>query len=86
MAEQFAAILNRGVPTVFNVSLDGNLMAEGREEIARRTERHSHYFGARLADQFDAVIHYDHTRALHPLERTPEWESGEPPETFPSGL
>jgi cytochrome c peroxidase len=26
------AILNRGVPTVFNVSLDGNLMADGREE------------------------------------------------------
>ncbi|HEU0078335.1 MAG TPA: erythromycin esterase family protein [Longimicrobiaceae bacterium] len=50
------------------------------------SERWSHYFHARLADQFDAVIHYDHTRALHPLERTPQWESGEPPETFPSGL
>lgn len=50
------------------------------------SERWSHYFRARLADQFDAVIHYDHTRALHPLERTPQWESGEPPETFPSGL
>jgi erythromycin esterase-like protein len=50
------------------------------------TERWSHYFDARLADQFDAVIHFDHTRALHPLERTPQWESGEPPETFPSGI
>ena len=50
------------------------------------TERWSHYFHARLAEQFDAVIHYDRTRALHPLERTPRWESGEPPETFPSGL
>jgi cytochrome c peroxidase len=27
-----AVVLNRGVPTVFNVSLDGNLMADGREE------------------------------------------------------
>jgi erythromycin esterase-like protein len=50
------------------------------------TERWSHYFNARLADQFDAVIHYDVTRALHPLERTPQWESFEPPETFPSGI
>ena len=50
------------------------------------SERWSHYFHARIADQFDAVIHFDHTRALHPLERTPAWESGEPPETFPSGL
>jgi erythromycin esterase-like protein len=50
------------------------------------TERWSHYFDARLADQFDAVIHFDETRALHPLERTPQWESFEPPETYPSGI
>ena len=51
-----------------------------------RSERRSHYFQAELADQFDAVIHFDHTRALHPLERTPAWESGEPPETYPTGI
>ncbi len=50
------------------------------------TERHSHYFHARLADQFDAVIHLDHTRALEPLERNARWDRGEPPETFPSGI
>ena len=50
------------------------------------TERGSHYFEARLADQFDAVIHLDHTRALEPLERTALWDEGEPPETFPSGI
>lgn len=50
------------------------------------TERWSHYFHARLADQFDAVIHYDRTRALHPLEATAEWESFEPAETFPTGI
>ncbi|HEY3025560.1 MAG TPA: erythromycin esterase family protein [Pyrinomonadaceae bacterium] len=53
------------------------------------TERQSHYFYARLADQFDAVLHFDQTRAVEPLERTPEWnmeEVGEPAETFPSGL
>ena len=37
------------------------------------SERLSHYFHARLADQFDAVLHYDVTRAVEPLERTGEW-------------
>ena len=50
------------------------------------TELQSHYFDARLADQFDAVIHIDRTRALRPLERNAMWDRGEPPETFPSGL
>jgi len=47
------------------------------------TERMSHYFGARLADQFDAVIHVDTTEALEPLER---WAIDEVdlPETYPS--
>ena len=50
------------------------------------TERFSHYFEARLADQFDAVIHIDQTEAVEPLERTAGWETGEVPETFPSGV
>jgi erythromycin esterase-like protein len=50
------------------------------------TERQSHYFHAQLADQFDAVIHIDETRALEPLERTATWEAGEPAETYPSGV
>jgi erythromycin esterase-like protein len=51
-----------------------------------RTERFSHYFQAWLAKQFDAVLHFDDTRAVEPLERTPGWQSGEAPETYPSGL
>ncbi len=51
-----------------------------------QTERQSHYFDARLADQFDAVIHFDETSALQPLERRAIWETGEPPETFPTGV
>jgi erythromycin esterase-like protein len=51
-----------------------------------QTERASHYFHVRLPDQFDAVIHIDHTRALEPLERSAGWERGELPETFPTGL
>jgi erythromycin esterase-like protein len=50
------------------------------------TERASHYSGANLTAQFDAVLHYDRTRAVEPLERTGEWETGEVPETFPTGM
>jgi erythromycin esterase-like protein/predicted phosphoribosyltransferase len=47
------------------------------------TERESHYFIAHLADQFDAVLHFDETRAVEPLEYGAEWRAGEVPETFP---
>jgi erythromycin esterase-like protein len=47
------------------------------------TERQSHYFRAQLTEQFDAVLHFDETRAVKPLESTEEWETGELPETFP---
>jgi len=49
------------------------------------TERISHYFRARLPDQFDAVLHIDETRALEPLER---WSIDEVdlPETYPHAL
>jgi erythromycin esterase-like protein/predicted phosphoribosyltransferase len=50
------------------------------------TERQSHYFHVRPADQFDAMIHIDSTRALEPLEPTSRWIAGETPETYPSGL
>ena len=50
------------------------------------TERQSHYFHVTLPEQFDAIIHVDHTRALEPLERTPQWMRGEIPETYPTGL
>lgn len=50
------------------------------------TERQSHYFHVRPADQFDAMIHIDRTRALEPLEPTSLWIAGETPETYPTGL
>lgn len=52
---------------------------------APETERASHYFRARLPDQFDLLIHVDRTRALTPLER---WSSVEEdlPETYPTGI
>lgn len=51
-----------------------------------RTERRSHYFHARVADRYDALIHIDETRAVEPLERTAGWERGEVPETYPAGV
>ncbi len=53
-----------------------------------QTEHISHYFHARLPEQFDAVLHFDATRAIEPLDRTTQWEVGETevPETYPSAL
>jgi erythromycin esterase-like protein len=54
------------------------------------TERRSHYYHTRLAEQYDVVVHIDDTHAVHPLEPPmaapmppPDHE---PPETFPSGI
>ncbi len=70
-----------------------SILAEARLERAigviyrPDTERQSHYFYARLPEQFDAILHYDTTRAVEPLARTGRRESpGEPPETYPSAL
>ncbi len=46
-------------------------------------ERFSHYFHARLPEQFDAIIHIDETRAVAPLEQTSPWDAGKLPETYP---
>jgi erythromycin esterase-like protein len=50
------------------------------------TERQSHYFHTRLADQFDAMIHIDETNALEPLDAGVVKAAEEPPETYPSGV
>jgi erythromycin esterase-like protein len=50
------------------------------------TERMSHYFEARLPEQFDAILHFDSTQAVVPLEPTEQWHTGEAPETYPTGI
>ena len=50
------------------------------------TERVSHYFRADLRKQFDAVYHFDETRALEPLEKPERWHDIELPETYPTGF
>jgi erythromycin esterase-like protein len=54
------------------------------------TERQSHYYEARLAEQYDVVVHIDETHAVRPLDRVLEppaiGPEAEPPETFPTGV
>lgn len=54
------------------------------------TERRSHYYHARIAAQYDVIVHIDETHAVHPLDRPAAPPSPsrdhEPPETFPSGI
>jgi erythromycin esterase-like protein len=87
---------NTGLPRFLLSLRDGSKVVKAlRERRLERaigviylpaTERMSHYFHARLADQFDAVLHFDETQALEPLERTPQWETDEVPETYPFGF
>jgi erythromycin esterase-like protein len=49
------------------------------------TERASHYFSARLPQQFDLLVHVDRTRALEPLEKWGRHEV-DLPETYPTGV
>ncbi|HIA51465.1 MAG TPA: erythromycin esterase family protein [Candidatus Melainabacteria bacterium] len=42
-----------------------------------QTERFSHYFFSTLPGQFDAIIHFQETQAVAPLEKTPLWVDGE---------
>ncbi|HJP84805.1 MAG TPA: erythromycin esterase family protein [Gemmatimonadaceae bacterium] len=73
-------------------ALSSSLLSKQRLERAigviyrPQTERISHYFRADLPRQFDAVFHFDETRALQPLEIPERWHEVEPPETYPSGL
>ncbi|MBZ2209475.1 erythromycin esterase family protein [Massilia soli] len=50
------------------------------------SERRSHYFHAQLARQFDAMIHFDRTSAVMPLEQVSKANGREVPETFPEGV
>jgi erythromycin esterase-like protein len=72
---------------VLKADLRGPLLQRAIGVIYRpETERLSHYFNARLSDQFDWMIHIDRTRALAPLEPGARWHHDEPPETWPSGI
>ena len=50
------------------------------------SERVSHYFEARVADQFDALIHFDVTAAVRPLDPGGVRPAADLPDTAPTGL
>jgi erythromycin esterase-like protein len=91
-----ALLHNTGMPAFLLCPLVsgecGRALSEPRLERAigviyhPETERQSHWFAASAARQYDALVHLDTTRAVEPLERTPTWELGEPPETYPTAL
>lgn len=97
LSDSYEALFHdTGLPRFLLTLRDGGKAVEGLRQprleraigviYLPQTERVSHYFEARLPDQFDAVLHFDETRAVEPLERTAPWETGEAPETFPSGI
>jgi len=97
LADSYEALLHAtGMPAFLLCPLGagegGRALLEPRLERAigviyrPETERQSHWFLASAARQYDALVHIDSTRAVEPLERTPTWELGEPPETYPSAL
>jgi erythromycin esterase-like protein len=97
LAESYETLFHESVGSNFLLTIrtnDAGAKAVRQPRLERaigviylpQTERQSHYFDARLAEQFDAVIHFDETQALEPLERHALWETGEPPETFPTGM
>jgi erythromycin esterase-like protein len=96
LPESYEALFHSvGVPRFLLVPSDGGAALALREPRLERAigviyrpqaERVSHYFHARLPDQFNALLHFDETRAVEPLERDAGWERGELPETFPSAL
>jgi erythromycin esterase-like protein len=91
----FEDLFHRAAPERFLLPLGGRTALAERGPLLERaigvvyrpdTERTSHWFRARLATQFDAVVHLDRTTAVEPLDRTSTWDAGEPPETYPTGL
>jgi erythromycin esterase-like protein len=67
-----------GVPNFLLIFRSNELLTEelARSRLERaigvvykpEIERHSHYFDARLSKQFDAVIHFDVTNAVKPID------------------
>jgi erythromycin esterase-like protein len=80
--DRFMVLAPKSLPTLHRPRLQRAIGVIYRPD----TERQSHYFDARVGGQFDAVLHYDVTRAVEPLEPGVLWDRGEPPETYPSGV
>jgi erythromycin esterase-like protein len=79
-----SVLVLRGNETVRALTMPERLQRAIGVIYRPETERHSHYFQTRLADQFDVMIHIDETQALEPLDRGEQ--HAQEPETYPSGV
>lgn len=69
-----------------SAALDAELLQRFIGVIYRPdTERWSHYVETRPAAMYDALLHFDTTRALTPLDEDSGDDGDELPDTFPSG-
>jgi erythromycin esterase-like protein len=77
----------RGAPQALREALAQERLERAIGVIYRPdTERWSHYFGASLSQQFDALVHLDTTQALRPLDRDALLQHAAEAETYPSGV
>jgi len=90
-------LLHEAGEAAFLLDLRGGSPAAGALSLTRleraigvvylpATERQSHYLRARIADQFDAVVHIDHTRAVEPLEPPAGRDRGDLHDTYPHAV
>src|SRR5258708_12835249 len=95
LARSYEALFHEaGIPVfIATFAGDDQLSAEFRTERLERaigviyrpeTERLSHYFFARLADQFDPVLHFDETRPVQPPPHPAHAQPPAPPATAPA--
>jgi hypothetical protein len=66
------------------VAADELFFAEQNARVAKNAEHHYRAMYRGRPNTWN--IHFDESRAVEPLERAVEWETGEVPETYPSGV
>lgn len=86
IAESFEHLFHRSeIPSFFLNLRDNNQLSFLENQHLERAigmvympeaERQSHYFRASLSGQFDAVIHFDKSIAVQPLDHISGWEEG----------
>jgi len=84
--ERFVLPLAQAAPDLHRILMEPRLERAIGVIYRPDTELWSHYFGASLSRQFDAVVHLDRTAALQPLESEHPWEHTTEPETYPTGM
>ena len=96
LADSYEALFHQvGIPRFLLTWKDSRVVDELRDRRLERaigviylprTERVSHYFYATLPAQFDAVLHFDETHAVEPLDQLSGWPTDDAPETYPTGV